>query len=55
MTEVMITRGGQITLTKDVRQKLNVHEGDIMLINVLGESAIVSKRDPKEFEKKKSN
>ncbi len=51
MTEVMITRGGQITLTKDVRQKLNVREGDTVLINVLGDSAMVSKRDPNAFNK----
>lgn len=50
MTEVIVTRGGQITLTKDVREKLGIAEGDIMSVNVLGETAIVSKRNPRALE-----
>ena len=51
MAEVMVTRGGQITLTKDVRGKLDVKEGDIVIVNVLGNAALVSKRDPAAFDK----
>lgn len=51
MAEVMVTRGGQITLTKDVREKMHVREGDVVMVNILGESALVSKRDPKALEK----
>ncbi|HLC70970.1 MAG TPA: AbrB/MazE/SpoVT family DNA-binding domain-containing protein [Candidatus Nanoarchaeia archaeon] len=51
MAEVIVTRGGQITLTKDVREKMKVREGDVIIVNVLGDCAMVSKRDPKAFEK----
>lgn len=50
MTEVMVTRGGQITLTKDVREKLGIKEGDIILLNIEGDTALVSKKNPKIFE-----
>ncbi|TAL45684.1 MAG: AbrB/MazE/SpoVT family DNA-binding domain-containing protein [Chitinophagaceae bacterium] len=52
MPEVMVTRAGQITLTKDVRDKLNVKEGDIIIVNVLGNTIIASKRNPAAFEKR---
>jgi len=51
MAEVIVTRGGQITLTKDVREKLHVREGDMIIINVLGDTALITKRNPKIFEK----
>lgn len=51
MAEVIVTRGGQITLAKEIRQKLHIREGDIVSVNVLGASALVSKRDPVAFEK----
>ncbi len=51
MTEVIVTRGGQVTLTKDVREKLSIREGDIVMVNVLGNIASVSKKDPAVFEK----
>ncbi|HLC97951.1 MAG TPA: AbrB/MazE/SpoVT family DNA-binding domain-containing protein [Candidatus Nanoarchaeia archaeon] len=51
MTEVLVTRGGQITLTKDVREKMHIVVGDIVVINVLGDAAVVTKKDPKAFEK----
>jgi len=50
MTEVVVTRGGQITLTKDVRDKLGIREGDVVHINIEGDMARVSKRDPSVFE-----
>ncbi len=51
MAEVIVTRGGQITLTKDIREQMGIYEGDIVLIKVLGDMAMVSKRNPKVFEK----
>ena len=51
MTEVMVTRGGQITLTKDVREKIGVEEGDVMTVNTSGNIILISKKDPSIFEK----
>lgn len=51
MGEVMVTRGGQITLTKDVREKLHIREGDTIVVNTLGDMIIATKRDPEIFEK----
>ena len=51
MAETIVTRGGQITLTKDVRSKLDVKEGDVVNINVLGDTVLVSKKDPSVFDK----
>ncbi len=45
MTEVVVTRGSQITLTKEVREKLGIHEGDVVTVNTLGDLALVSKKD----------
>ncbi|MBI4450491.1 hypothetical protein HY642_00825 [Candidatus Woesearchaeota archaeon] len=54
MAEVVMTRAGQITLTKDVREKLRISEGDVVLINVVGNQAIVTKRDPRVFDRLRS-
>ena len=51
MTEVVVTRAGQITLTKDVREKLNIREGDIVVINTTGSTVTISKRNPAVFDK----
>jgi len=47
VTEVVVTRGCQITLAKDVREKLGIREGDIVIVNALGGVATIAKRDPK--------
>ncbi len=47
MPEVIVTRGCQITLTKDVRERLAVKEGDVIILNVMDNILIASKRDPK--------
>ncbi|MBI2675060.1 MAG: AbrB/MazE/SpoVT family DNA-binding domain-containing protein [Candidatus Aenigmarchaeota archaeon] len=52
MAEVVVTRGGQITLTKDVRSRLRVEEGDIIIVNVIGNMIMASKRDPSVFDKR---
>ncbi len=49
MSEVVVTRNHQMTLTKDVREKLDIREGDRMIVNVVGDAAIVTKRDPDTF------
>ena len=46
MTEVIVTRNGQITLSKDVREKLGIREGDHVIVNVSGDVVLVSKKDP---------
>ena len=51
MPEVIVTRGGQVTLTKDVRTKLRIQEGDTVIINTIGDTAIISKRDASVFNK----
>lgn len=48
--ETVVTRGHQITLTKGVRKKLRIEEGDRIVLNVLGDVAMVSKRDPAVFD-----
>ncbi|MAE49926.1 hypothetical protein CMI48_03805 [Candidatus Pacearchaeota archaeon] len=47
--EVTITRGGQITLTKNLREKMNVHEGDKVVLNFVDGSVMVSKKNPSVF------
>jgi len=36
-----VTRHGQITLPKSVRDKLGVYEGDIVEIEIVGENAVI--------------
>ena len=51
MSEVAVTRGSQITLTKEVREKIGIEEGDIVTVNVSGDQAIITKKDPEAFDK----
>ncbi len=51
MGEVIVTRGGQVTLTKDIREKLHIEEGNVIIVNTMGELIIASKRNPDVFEK----
>lgn len=46
MAQVVVTRGCQITLTKEIREKLAIREGDRVTVNTLGHLAIIAKRDP---------
>lgn len=46
MPQVVVTRGAQITLAKEVRDKLGIREGDVVNVNALGNMAIITKRDP---------
>ena len=48
--ETTVTRGNQITLTKDVRDKLNIREGDRIILNIMGGALMVSKRNSKVFD-----
>ena len=45
MVEVVVTRNGQITLTKEIREKLGIVEGDQIVINLIENSALISKKD----------
>ena len=36
MPQVVVTRGSQITLTREVREKLDIHEGDVVTVNTMG-------------------
>jgi len=49
--ETTVTRGGQVTLAKRMREKLGIKEGDKVMLNFLGDSALLSKRDPAAFDK----
>ncbi len=49
MAEVTVTRNHQVTLTKDVRDKLGIREGDKVIVNVLDDSALITKKDPDAF------
>lgn len=49
MSEVVVTRNHQVTLTKDVREKLGIREGDRVIVNVLGNVALITKRDSRAF------
>ncbi len=51
MSDVVVTRAGQITLTKDIREKLRISEGDTIIVNTMGDVILASKRDPRAFEK----
>lgn len=44
MGEVIVTRGGQITLLKEVRDRLEIKEGDLVSVNVIGDAAMISKK-----------
>lgn len=46
MSEVVVTRNGQITLSKEIRQKLDIDEGDYVIVNLAGDSILISKKDP---------
>lgn len=46
MTTVVVKRGGQITLTKNVRERLGVKAGDALTINTIGRTAVITKQDP---------
>jgi len=50
-TEVVVTRAGQITLTKDIRERMGVEEGDVVIISSFGNQAVVTKRDPSVFKR----
>ena len=49
--ETIVTRGGQITLTKGIREKMKIREGDKVILNIVGDTVMVSKRDPNIFDK----
>lgn len=51
MPEVVVTRGSQITLAKEVREKLGIKEGDVVTVNTLGDMVIITKRDPEAWKK----
>lgn len=51
MPETTVTRGSQITLTKEIRDKLRIKEGDRVVLNVSGDILMVSKKNSKVFDK----
>jgi len=50
MSTTTVTRGSQITLTKDIREKTGIKEGDRVILNVVGNTVVVAKRDPSVFD-----
>ena len=51
MEETVVTRGSQITLNKEIREKLNIKEGDRLVLNIQGAVLVVSKKDSRVFDK----
>ena len=49
--ETIVTRGSQITLTKDIREKLDIKEGDRLVLNIQCGTLMISKRDSAVFDK----
>ena len=50
MTETLVTRGGQITLSKEFRKRFGIKEGDLVNMNSIGEIIILSKKNPEAFD-----
>ncbi len=48
--ETIVTRGSQITLTKNIRKKLGINEGDRVVLNIEGGVLMISKRDKNVFD-----
>ena len=46
----IVTRGNQITLTREIREKLHIKEGDRLALNTQGSILMISKRDSKVFD-----
>ena len=46
----VVTRGSQITLTKGVREAAGIMEGDRVILNVVGNTITVTKKDPSVFD-----
>ena len=46
----IVTRGNQITLTREVREKLHIKEGDRLALNTQGSILMISKKDSKVFD-----
>ena len=46
-----VTRGSQITLTKEIREKAGIQEGDRVVLTVVGNTVIVAKRGPSVFDR----
>ena len=46
----IVTRGSQITLTKDVRERAGIKEGDRVSVNIEGSTILISKKNPKIFD-----
>ena len=44
MEDTIVTRGNQITLTKGVREKLSIREGDKLVLNIEGGLLMISKK-----------
>jgi len=51
VSATVVTRGSQITLTREIREKLGIKEGDKVIMNVVGNSIVVSKKDPTVFDR----
>lgn len=48
--ETVVTRGNQITLTKEIREKMKVSEGDSVILNLDGDVLLVTKKNPGAFD-----
>ena len=48
--DTIVTRGSQITLTKEIREKMHIKEGDKVILNIQGDVLMVSKKNAKVFD-----
>lgn len=49
MTRVVVGPNDQVALPRAVREKLGISEGDRVIVNVTGEVALLTKKDPDVF------
>jgi len=45
MASTIVTRNGQITLSKNVRAQLGIAEGTKLTLNVVGDAIMITKKD----------
>ena len=50
-TETTVTRGCQVTLTKEIREKLDIKEGDRLVMNVEGNRITMANKDSSVFDR----
>jgi len=50
MTGCVVTRNGQVTLAKSIREQLGIEEGDVVSMHVMGDTVMITKNNSRAFE-----